>query len=207
MKSNALRPVFNLVLAALVAYAWYLMIFRGTGALQTTGLKSLKYFTVLSNLLEGFASLFYFLRRNNETDPLRDTLKYTAAGAVTLTLLVVLGFLGPIFGYPFMFRGANFYFHLLIPLLSIAEFIFWNTGEMGRKENRVMMLPIALYGVYYLGNIAINGIGTFPNKNDWYGFFLFGNRIAVVIIIILFTLNYMIGFTLRKLNQKIINRQ
>ncbi len=65
-----------------------------------------------------------------------------------------------------------------------------------------MMLPIALYGVFYLGNIAINGIGTFPNKNDWYGFFLFGNRIAVVIILILFTVNYIIGFTLRKLNQK-----
>ena len=70
-----------------------------------------------------------------------------------------------------------------------------------------MMLPIALYGVFYLGNIAINGIGTFPNKNDWYGFFLFGNRIAVVIIILLFALNYMIGFTLRKLNQKITKKQ
>ncbi len=137
MKSNALRPIFNLVLAALVAYAWYLMIFRGTGALQTTGLKSLKYFTVLSNLLEGFASLFYFLRRNNETDPLRDTLKYTAAGAVTLTLLVVLGFLGPIFGYPFMFRGANLLFSPADPASFHCGVYFLEYGRNGQKGKPV----------------------------------------------------------------------
>jgi len=202
MKRKNLRSWLNILIAILVAYGYYLMIFHAEGPLQGNGMRSLKYFTVLSNLFEGAACIYFLLHSNQETDAFRDVLKYVASCAVTLTLIVVLVFLGPIFGYTFMFRGANFYFHLLIPLLAIGEFVVFNETKMEKRENGYMMLPIFLYGIYYLGNIALNGIGVFPNKNDWYGFFLFGNIAAVFIIMALFGGDYLIGTLLRKINNR-----
>ena len=49
------------LLVLLVAAAWIQMITRAGGSLSSTGLRSLRYFTVLSNLLCGIAALIHLL--------------------------------------------------------------------------------------------------------------------------------------------------
>lgn len=200
-----IRIICNVIICAMVAWAWTQMMGRNGGlGLSQGGWRAMKYFTVLSNLLEGLAAIIWLgsrvVRKGEEWT---DRLKYVADVAVMLTFLVVMLFLGPLFGYGSMFAGHNLFFHLLVPVASMAEFAVLNETPMTRRDNALAVLPMLLYGVYYVGNAAINGIGEWPNTNDWYGFLTWGWGIGVVIFAIIAAVTYLAGFVLRVLNKKI----
>ena len=184
-------------------YAWLKMVFSSTdGVLVSTGLRSLRYFTILSNLLEGFASVVFLLNMKKEK-PWVNLLKYVAAVSVGLTFLVVVVFLGPLFGYLFMFIGVNFWLHLIVPVLAMVEFVIYNREKYTVKDNLIASLPMVIYGIFYLGNIIINGVGQWPDSNDWYGFMSWGLPVGIVIFFVIVAVTYGIGLVLRKLNGKV----
>ena len=91
------RKVLNIIIFLIVLITWLRMVFAPSDELLTArGLSSLKYFTVLSNLFEGIACVIWLFNGNEK-------IKYAAAVSVTLTLIVVLTFLGPLYGYVAMF--------------------------------------------------------------------------------------------------------
>ena len=196
MKSKFHRYL-NLVVGIIIIVQWVRMVlgFSGT-TLTASGLRSLKYFTVLSNLLEALACFMFFFNGNEK-------LKYPAAVAVGLTFLVVMVFLGPMFGYPFMFIGANLWFHGLVPLYAMIEFVICNRVKKNHRDNLYATLSMVIYGTGYLGNILINGMGEWPNRNDWYGFMNWGYPVGIIIFLVIIGITYMIGFVLRKLNMKV----
>ena len=200
-----IRIICKVIICAMVAWAWTQMMGRNGGlGLSQGGWRAMKYFTVLSNVLEGLAAIIWLgsrvVRKGEEWT---DRLKYVADVAVMLTFLVVMLFLGPLFGYGSMFTGHNLFFHLLVPVASMAEFAVLNETPMTRRYNALAVLPMLLYGVYYVGNAAINGIGEWPNTNDWYGFLTWGWGIGVVIFAVIAAVTYLAGFVLRVLNKKI----
>ncbi|MBQ1304536.1 MAG: hypothetical protein IIY51_06540, partial [Erysipelotrichaceae bacterium] len=86
------RKLLNIIIFIIVMVNWLKMVFVFTDtALTSIGLSSLKYFTVLSNLLEAAACVVWLINGNEK-------IKYIAAVSVTLTMVVVLTFLGPLFG-------------------------------------------------------------------------------------------------------------
>ena len=56
---SGLRPAVNGLIVTQVAVACWLLVFRNDGVVAATGWETLKYYTVLSNLLEGAASLIW----------------------------------------------------------------------------------------------------------------------------------------------------
>ena len=151
---KSIRRVFNVLFCTVIFWKWTQMIRGANGSFASHGLKSLKWFTVLSNLLEAAACITWlFLTASEET---------------------VLFFLGPLFGYEGMFKGPNLWFHLLVPVIAGLEFMFLNKEEMRKKEKRLATVPMFLYGAVYIGNNMINGIGKRPYTNDWYGFLSWG---------------------------------
>ena len=128
--------------------SWIAIFVSASGTLMQNGLNSMKYFTVLSNLLEGFASVVWLVssRKNGKASSRAELLKYIAAAAVGLTCVVVLTFLGPLYGYPAMFAGGSLFMHLLTPLAAIAEIIFLSDVTYTRKNNRLVMLSPLIYG-------------------------------------------------------------
>ena len=199
---KTLRIVLNLFLVVLVPWQWLRMALGASGGtLSSVGLGSLKYFTVLSNWLEALASLGFLLcaltKRREETAA---KIKYVAAVSVGLTFSVVMLFLGPLFGYGGMFRGANFWFHLGVPLLAMGETVFLEEQPADAKTNRWAVAPMLLYGVAYVGNNLINGIGAWPRTNDWYAFLTWGYPIGILIFFAILAITYGIGFLLRKGN-------
>ena len=38
----------------------------------------------------------------------------------------------------------------------------------------IAVIPMIVYGTFYLGNILLNGRGEWPDTNDWYGFAMWG---------------------------------
>ncbi len=172
----------ELLVAVMTPAAWCLMVFRGNhgGALSTTGLVSLRYFTVLSNLLAGAASLCCLCLRRRPGWLIR--LRLTAAAAVALTFLTVLLMLGPLYGFLSMYRGANLWFHLILPLASCVGFVLLDGPRpLPRSAAWPAVLPMLLYGLGYCGNILAHGKGQGPATNDWYGFLNWGWAIGAVI--------------------------
>ena len=53
------RVILNILIIICSIGAWLVMVFARGGMLTDTGLRSLKYFTVLSNIFEGIASIVW----------------------------------------------------------------------------------------------------------------------------------------------------
>ena len=192
MKKKA-RTYLNIFLAAIIIYLWLRMCFGYSGqSFMRGGFRNLKYFTILSNLLEAIACIVFVLKGNEK-------LKYTAAVSVMLTFTVVVVFLGHVYGYKMMFSGPSLWFHGLVPVIAMMEFIICNKTPMTKRDNLFAVVPLVLYGIGYLGNILINGIV----KNDWYHFMSWGYGVGFVIFAVIIITVYLIGLVLRKLNEKV----
>lgn len=223
MDRTRLRRLVNILLVAATFGSWIYIFFFGTGSLVQNGIGSLRYFTLLSNLFAGTVAAVWLVRQRSEGEPAGDaeesdevepgsrgddgarleTLKFVAAASVGLTCATVLGFLGLLYGYKEMLAGANLFLHLLVPLAAIAEVIFLSDASFTRRHNALAVIPPLLYGIGYLANILINGMGEWPDTNDWYFFFAWGYGIGAVIYVALIAVTWLIGLLMRKLHAKL----
>ena len=203
MDRIGIRKILNIIIAIVVAGSWVAIFVSSSGTLMHNGINSMKYFTVLSNLLEGIASLIWLVstRRNGRASARAELLKYIAAAAVGLTCVTVLVFLGPLYGYPEMFAGPSLYMHLLTPVIAVAEMIFLSDTEFTGKDNRLVVLSPLIYGVFYLGNNIINGIGEWPDTNDWYLFLAWGYPVGILIFAVICVVTWLLGLAMRKLHR------
>jgi hypothetical protein len=203
MNRTGIRKILNIILVITVAGSWISIFFSASGTLMHNGINSLKYFTVLSNLFEGVASVIWLVstQKNGRASDRAELLKYIAAAAVGLTCVTVLVFLGPLYGYPAMFAGGSLYMHLLTPLAAIAEIIFLSDHEYTRRDNRLVVLSPLIYGVFYLGNNIINGIGEWPDTNDWYLFLAWGYPVGILIFAVICVVTWFLGLAMRKLHR------
>ena len=193
IKENT-RKILNILIVALTVTGTIIMFQNRPSAtgLTASGFHNLKFFTVLSNELAGLTALvqlIFDIRKTKTVKPLF-YLKLMSAAATGITFLVVIGFLGPLYGHSKMYQGSNLCFHLLVPLLCMAEFMLYDhDGLLTFKSTLTAMLPPIVYGLAYIINILTNGIGAWPESNDWYGFLNWGPAAGAVIFIavILFT--------------------
>ena len=202
MDKTGIRKIVNIIIAITVACSWIAIFVSSSGTLMHNGINSLKYFTVLSNLLEGAASVIWLIstRKNGKASARAELLKYIAAAAVGLTCVTVLVFLGPLYGYPAMFAGGSLYMHLLTPLAAIAEIIFLSDVTYTRRDNRLVVLSPLIYGALYLGNNLINGTGEWPDTNDWYLFLTWGYPVGIFIFAVICAVTWLLGLAMRKLH-------
>lgn len=203
--------VLDILISVVFLYAWLKMIFAwgDNGTISASGLRNLKYFTVLSNLLMGVASALSVvytirkLRQNTDIPSWLTRLRLAGAAAVTLTLLVVLLFLWPVFHIPGLYSGANLWLHLLIPLMAIASFVLGATEPISLKESIVSMVPMLIYGAWYVANNIIYGTGEWPDTNDWYGFLTWGWGVGILILIAIIIMTWGAGLIMRFAHNKV----
>jgi len=182
-----------------------MFFFRGNNEeLLADGIENYKYFTVLSNEFCGVIAVVSLIRSlRGKAQPM--LAKFMAAAAVGLTFLVIIGFLGPLYGLLKMYRGANFFFHLILPLTAMAEFVFCpgDAEPVPFRWTLYTMIPVALYGAFYLGDNMINGIGEWPHTNDFYGFLNWGLPIGLLIFAFIMLAIWGIACALRAVRKKI----
>lgn len=201
---RTLRIILNTAIPIAVFGAWLHMALKAGGMLSSAGIGSLKYFTVLSNMFEGAACLLWlaFCRSKNNDSHWTERLKYVAAVSVFVTLAVVMLFFGPLYGYRNMLGGANLWFHLLVPVAAILEQIFLSGYAASKRDNLLAGLPALLYGLVYLVNLLLNGVGEEPFSNDWYSFLLWGWGAGFAIFAAIVLLSLGLGWILRKNGKK-----
>ena len=142
----------------------------------------------LDYLLGGAASLLTVvftllaIKKGGRIPQWLSVVRLVAAAGLMLTFLTVAAFLGPLYGYDKMFLGSNLWFHLIVPLLCAGGVLLLRGERIPKKHLLFCLVPILLYGAFYLGNIAINGVGTRPNSNDWYSLLNWGIGVGLFLL-------------------------
>lgn len=222
-KKTMIWLILETVTAAGIFLVWLTLFFRKAsgGMLSSRGFSSLRYYTVLSNLAAGAASLccvISCLRHRGGIS--RGAFRFRFVGSVMAltTFLTVLMFFLPIYGWGRLYSGTNFWFHLIFPVLSLVGFFlipggaepaFGSTEPAGprrisMKETLLPILPVLIYGAFYSINILINGKGTWPKSNDWYGFLHWGWGIGWCIFGGIILATWLAGMLLRAVYHKIL---
>lgn len=204
MKREKIRIVYNALLSVVVFTVWILsFFFWRDGTLGGSGWSDLKYFTVQSNLLVGVVALVWLVARilGVKASKWLSVLKFLSTVSVFVTFTVVVLFLGPLYGYGRMYYGSNLFFHLLIPLFAIGEWTFFEKEKLLFKECLYALIHPFVYGVGYLANCLVNGVGTWETgMNDWYSFLTWGYGVGAVIFIVIGAIAFGLGVALRAMN-------
>ena len=213
IKRHNISLILDVLITVLVLAAWAKMVFQlgDNGTISAGGFKNLKYFTVLSNLLAGTASvlnIIYTLRAkklNRENPKWVLRLKYAGAAATALTFIVVVTFLGPVYKVEGLYSGANMVFHVIVPILAFIGIVISDGWELTMKDSLTAIIPMMIYGTVYVLNILINGFGEGPYSNDIYGFLYWGWGGGALIFAILILISWGVALLLRLIRSKILN--
>ena len=203
--------ILNLLIFLMTLLAWGSMVFAVTegGMLSMPGWRSLRFFTVLSNLFNAEVCLACAAcRLGGRVSARMQVWKLMGTTAVGLTFLTVMGFLGPVYGYGGMFLGGNLWLHLLLPLGSILGYLLLDSDvPLPLGKTGWAVAPVLVYAVGYLGNILIQGVGDWPNRHDFYGFLLWGWGPGVVIFAVLLLVTWGLALVLWRFGRTRIKRE
>lgn len=184
---QAISMVINIAIAVMSPVSWLMIVFgmEDDVPLADRGLKSLKYFTVLSNLFSGVVSAFYgfaLLQGGWPPSLALVVFRLAATSAVMLTCLTVVLLLIPTYGFKALYKGGNLWMHLILPLMALIDCVFYvPVGGVPFWLTLCAIVPTLLYGVFYLGRIIIHGAEQNGIVYDHYDFLRWGeNRIPVV---------------------------
>lgn len=177
--------ILNLIIVIFTVIGIILMLTSKAeeGALQSSGFENFKFYTVLTNVFCGIvASVFLvFKLLKKDTEKIR-ALKLAAVVGVSITFAVVAFMFGPLYGFLQFYKRGNLYFHLLLPVTAMIEFIVVRRKKMPFRYAVYAAVPTLLYAIGYLLNILINGIGgAWPDTNDFYGFLNWGWPVGIAI--------------------------
>lgn len=197
--------ILNILIVVFAAVGTVIMLSNqgdGTG-LASSGITNLKYFTVLSNEFCGITAALWlvFFLLGKKFPPV---LKLTAASAVALTFLIIAAFLAPMYPELDLYENANLWFHLILPLTTVLEFIILRTDEkIPFRYTVISALPALIYGIGYLANILLNGKGEYPDTNDWYGFLNWGYPVGIAIFAAIVLMDFAMAVLMRAVNNRI----
>ena len=133
------------------------------------GRKAFCFFTCQSNVLCACAALLTAVSQLTGTVPEWIwVLKYIGTSAVSVTMMTVLIFLGPVYSYKEVLKGFNFFMHLLTPMLALLSFCVFEKRGMSFRLALIGLLPVVLYGPLYLYKILYA-----PEGKRWDDFYAF----------------------------------
>jgi hypothetical protein len=196
--------ILNWVIVILVIIGTIIMLRSKASAtgLTSSGIGNLKFYTVLSNEFAGIVAACQLVSIYRKKGYLR-VLKLTATTAVLLTFLVVALFFGPLYGWIQLYQGSNLFFHLIVPILCVIEFLMAEFEEpLSIRHCLIASLSTVVYGFAYLINILINGTGVWPDSNDWYGFLNWGIGVGLIIFAVIVLTSFGVACLLRFIKNK-----
>ena len=190
------------------------MMTIGSGALGTANITVFKYFTFQSNVFMGVVAFIYawyqlliLLGKKDKLPHVLLVFNHVGTTAVSLTFLVVVFFLGPIYGYNLMYLGANLFFHGLAPLAAMIGYMFIHKEcQIKFTDTFFAILPSFLYGTVYLINVVANN--AYGNvKIDFYMFGANGPVIGVLNFVIVMGVAYGFGVVLFIVNRLVFKKR
>ena len=218
---NKIAYFINIMIVGLTIIAFFVMFtdYHFMTAKETTIASSatgrIRFFTIDSNLLAGISSLLFLIQQRNlilgkikEIKIRYYIYELVATCSVSLTFFIVLIYLSRITPYGFfsMYVNKNLFFHGIIPLLSIINFIFFEkTDRIKFKSTFLSLIPIFMYATYYITNILIHMENKYVSvEYDWYWFVQKGIWEIFIVVPLIFCISYFLSCLLWIFNKIII---
>lgn len=154
MSSNKQRyaTVFNLfiIIFEIIGISIYIM---------NNNYFDLSYYTHDSNLLALISSSIYciYILRKKEIPKWLSLLKYTTILSLTLTFIMVIFVLLPIYNFDYnfiLFNGSMLYFHIICPILTFISFIFFEKHCIDGKKSLIKSLYLSF--IYLIIILILN---------------------------------------------------
>ena len=103
-----------------------------------------------------------------------------------------------------LLKNSNLFLHLIIPVLSIISFIFFEkTNKIKFKYVFLAVIPTFIYSLLYLINVLIHiENGKVSPTYDWYYFLQNSMNNIFIVMPFMLICTYLIGLLLYKLNKK-----
>ena len=126
----------------------------------------IQYYTIDSNVFALIVSTIYlyYLLKDKESK-LISIIKYTSVLCLSITFLVVIFVLAPMYNFNykwFLFNGDFVFYHFLCPIISFISFMFFENHDLhGLKDNIRAMYPTLIYSIVLI-ILNIIGIVTGP---------------------------------------------
>ena len=206
--------VLNTLVFLLVVTGVILMLTVGSGALGSKGWTVFKYFTFQSNIFVGLVCLAYaifqlLMMRGiiSKLPPVLLVFNHVAVTAVGLTFIIVVAFLAPGYGFDKMYNNANLFFHALVPLAAMINYLFIEKeAKIAFWQSLFAAVPSVLYGiVYFIVVVSNNAYGNLDI--DFYGFGKNGPWIGALYFLIIIVIAYSIGLVLYFINQLVFKKR
>ena len=129
-----------------------------------------------------------------------------ATVSVSLTFFVVFAIFGFMArgGHLGLLRNSNLFFHLIIPVISILNFVIFEKNNILKfKHIFIGLLPTFLYEIYYTINILVHmKNGAVSLKNDWYSFAQNGLLRTILVAPMMLGITFCLSLVIWKLNKK-----
>lgn len=218
MKRTIISLILNIIIVLLVSFGVYMMftglVFTENNlVLEARSMEMFKFFTVDSNILMGIVSLIFviyeILLLKGKIDKIPKSIyifKLMGTCGVALTFLVVFLYLAWIAegGVLVMIQNSNLFFHLIVPVLSIISFYFFERSDALKfRDTFYGLVPMSIYAIFYVVNILIHmNNGKVSYKYDWYFFVQNGVWTIIIVLLIIIGLTYLSSFILWKGNSK-----
>ena len=206
--------VGNILVFLLVLTGTIVMMTIGSGALAENNLSVFKYFTFQSNIFVGtiaavyaYYQLLILLNKKDKIPHVLLVFNHVGVTAVGLTFFIVVLFLAPGYGFDKMYNNANLFFHALVPIIAMLNYLFF------LKENKIKFLetifavipPISYGIVYFIVVASQNGYGDL--KIDFYGFGAKGPLIGAFNFLAVTIIAYTIGLFLFFINNLVFKKR
>ena len=206
--------ILNILVFLLVITGTIIMLTIGSGALTDNKLTVFKYFTFQSNVFMGIVAFVYgyyqmliLMKKKDKLPHVLLVFNYVGVVAVGVTFIIVITVLGPGYGYDKMYNNANLFFHALVPITAIINYLFFEKEMVIKfKETPIAMTPTVLYGiVYFIVVASLNAYGDL--KIDFYGFGAQGPFMGALYFLIIIAISYVIGLFLYFINRCVFKKR
>lgn len=207
-KTRIINIICNSLIVVLTIVAVLLMFFGKSDILSGSRWEAFKFFTVQSNVFAGIAagiSLFYLLFKKDKYPAWVSVTKLVAASGVAVTFFTVVTYLSIVYkdNLSMLYLGANMFMHVIIPILSILSVVLFEPKTKLRfAMNLYSMLPVTIYGIIYIANVAAHNDYGNVKGWDWYAFGTYGLGIGVLCLSIIIALSFAFSVGMYFLFQK-----
>ena len=216
MKKYKTSLILNIIIFVLVIVGTVFMlagikIMGEDIVLANASIEAFKFFTVDSNLLMGIAAAVFayydyliITKRKKEIPAKVYALKHLATVSVMLTFFVTVFYLAPFSEYEFLafFRNSNLFFHLVVPILSLITYVFFEKKNQGREVILYGIVPMFLYSIFYI-LVYFFHTGNDPVRDyDWYKFMSGSVLRSIISITSVYLITYLISYALWIFNKR-----
>ena len=212
MKKIGVSLLLNMFIVILVTIGFTFMFIGfkfmpGDTLLETTRLEVFKFYTVDSNILIGIISLILVIYEikllNGYIDKIPNfiyILKLIGTAGITLTFATTAIFLVPQYGFYAMYNNNNLFFHLIVPLLSIISYVFYEKHDNKYRYALYGIIPMFIYSLYYIPSVFMHLDNI--TKYDFYGFLQGNINNVYVVIPTIYLITYLMSLLLVYLNRR-----